>query len=60
MNTDVLDKPIVLSLSRAWQVIGHRTVKQALITLNGGAAGLPPVREDFIVLALWPAFLSRR
>lgn len=42
MNTDVLDKPIVLSLNRAWQVIGHRTVKQALIALNGGAAGLPP------------------
>ncbi len=42
MNTDVLDKPIVLSLNRAWQVIGHRTVKQALIALNGGAASLPP------------------
>jgi hypothetical protein len=42
MNTDVLDKPIVLSLNRAWQVIGHRTVKQALIALNGGSAGLPP------------------
>jgi 5-methylcytosine-specific restriction endonuclease McrA len=42
MNTDLLDKPIVLSLNRAWQVIGHRTVKQALIALNGGAAGLPP------------------
>ena len=42
MNTDVLDKPIVLSLNRAWQVIGHRTVKQALIALNGGAVGLTP------------------
>jgi 5-methylcytosine-specific restriction endonuclease McrA len=42
MNTDVLEKPIVLSLNRAWQVIGHRTVKQALIALNGGAANLPP------------------
>ena len=42
MNTDILDKPIVLSLNRAWQVIGHRTVKQALIALTGGAAGLPP------------------
>jgi hypothetical protein len=41
MNTDILDKPIVLSLNRAWQVIGHRTVKQALIALNGGGAGLP-------------------
>jgi hypothetical protein len=42
MNTDILDKPIVLSLNRAWQVIGHRTVKQALMVLNGGTAGLPP------------------
>ena len=42
MNSDILDKPIVLSLNRAWQVIGHRTVKQALIALNGGAAVLPP------------------
>ena len=31
MHTDLLDKPIVLSLNRAWQVIGHRTVKQALV-----------------------------
>ena len=42
MNTDILDKPIVLSLNRAWQVIGHRTVKQALIALNGGGSGQPP------------------
>jgi 5-methylcytosine-specific restriction endonuclease McrA len=44
VNSDIsiLDKPIVLSLNRAWQVIGHRTVKQALIALTGGAAGLPP------------------
>jgi 5-methylcytosine-specific restriction endonuclease McrA len=42
MNTDLLEKPIVLSLNRAWQVIGHRTVKQALIALNGGSVGLPP------------------
>jgi 5-methylcytosine-specific restriction endonuclease McrA len=41
MNAADLDKPIVLSLNRAWQVIGHRTVKQALIALNGGAPGLP-------------------
>ena len=34
MNTSILDKPIVLSLNRAWQVIGHRTVKQALIALT--------------------------
>lgn len=54
MNTDILphstgsgsilDQPIVLSLNRAWQVIGHRTVKQALIALNGGGEGLPPAR----------------
>lgn len=42
MNTSILDKPIVLSLNRAWQVIGHRTVKQALVALNGGGDGLPP------------------
>ena len=41
MNS-LLDKPIVLSLNRAWQVIGHRTVKQALVALNGGGDGLPP------------------
>jgi len=42
MNSNILDKPIVLSLNRAWQVIGHRTVKQALVALNGGGDGLPP------------------
>lgn len=42
MNISLLDKPIVLSLNRAWQVIGHRTVKQALVALNGGGDGLPP------------------
>jgi 5-methylcytosine-specific restriction endonuclease McrA len=31
-----LDKPLVLSLNRSWQVLGHRTVKQALVALNGG------------------------
>jgi 5-methylcytosine-specific restriction endonuclease McrA len=40
--SDILDKPIVLSLNRVWQVIGHRTVKQALVALNGGNADLPP------------------
>lgn len=38
----ILNKPIVLSLNRAWQVIGHRTVKQALVALNGGNEDLPP------------------
>jgi len=42
MNSALLDKPIVLSLNRAWQVIGHRTVKQALVALNGGSDDLPP------------------
>ena len=42
MNSNHLDKPIVLSLNRAWQVIGHRTVKQALVALNGGGDNLPP------------------
>jgi len=42
MNSSILYKPIVLSLNRAWQAIGHRTVKQALVALNGGGDGLPP------------------
>jgi 5-methylcytosine-specific restriction endonuclease McrA len=42
MNAALLDQPIVLSLNRAWQVIGHRTVKQALVALNGGDAAQPP------------------
>jgi 5-methylcytosine-specific restriction endonuclease McrA len=42
MNAQLLDSPIVLSLNRAWQVIGHRTVKQALVALTGGGDGLPP------------------
>jgi len=41
MNSTLLDKPIVLSLNRAWQVIGHRTVKQALVALNGGSSEVP-------------------
>ena len=42
MTSALLDQPIVLSLNRAWQVIGHRTVKQALVALNGGEPGQPP------------------
>lgn len=42
MSTSILEKPLVLSLNRAWQVIGHRTVKQALVALNGGGDGQPP------------------
>lgn len=37
-----LDSPIVLSLNASWQPIGWRSVKQAMIALNGGAAGNPP------------------
>lgn len=40
--SDVLDSPLVLSLNRAWQVIGHRTVKQALIALAGGSGSDVP------------------
>jgi 5-methylcytosine-specific restriction endonuclease McrA len=42
MHVALLDQPLVLSLNRAWQVIGHRTVKQALVALNGGDAAQPP------------------
>lgn len=40
--SSILDKLIVLSLNRAWQPIGHRTVKQALVALNGGGDGEAP------------------
>ena len=52
MNTNLLDKPIVLSLNRAWQIIGHRTVKQALIALNGGSGDLAPALGIDIASAL--------
>lgn len=38
----VLDKNIVLSLNAAWQAICHRTVKQALVAMNGGSSGIAP------------------
>lgn len=41
MSNDILNKPIVLLLNRAWQVVGYRTVKQALVALNGGSAEIP-------------------
>ena len=41
-NFNILDKPIVLALNRAWQPIGHRTVRQAIVALNGGDAANPP------------------
>jgi 5-methylcytosine-specific restriction endonuclease McrA len=42
MNTTLLDKPIVLALNSAWQVIGHRTVRQAIVALTGGDRENPP------------------
>ncbi len=42
MNTSILDKPIVLALNSAWQVIGHRTVRQAIVALTGGDSENPP------------------
>ena len=42
MNATLLDQPLVLSLNRAWQAIGHRSVKQALVALAGGDGGDPP------------------
>ena len=42
MNQDITEKPIVLSLNKVWQPIGHRTVRQALIALMGGGSGHPP------------------
>lgn len=42
MNIPILDKPIVLALNSAWQVIGHRTVRQAIVALTGGDRENPP------------------
>lgn len=42
MSNDIIDKPIVLSLNRVWQAIGHRTVRQALVALMGGDSGHAP------------------
>ena len=42
MSNHILDKPIVLALNSAWQVIGHRTVRQALVALTGGDRENPP------------------
>lgn len=49
MNADILDKPLVLSLNRAWQPIGHRTVRQALVAITGGEKGdAPAVALDIV------------
>ena len=42
MNTSILDKPIVLALNAAWQIIGHRTVREAIVALTGGDRANPP------------------
>jgi 5-methylcytosine-specific restriction endonuclease McrA len=42
MTASILDKPVVLALNSAWQPIGHRTVRQALVALTGGDRGNPP------------------
>jgi 5-methylcytosine-specific restriction endonuclease McrA len=42
MNEDILNKPIVLTLNRLWQATGHRTVKDAMVALNGGNKENPP------------------
>jgi len=42
MSTSILEKPIVLALNSAWQVIGHRTVRQAIVALTGGDRDNPP------------------
>jgi 5-methylcytosine-specific restriction endonuclease McrA len=43
MHTDnILDKPIVLALNSAWQIIGHRTVRAAIVALTGGNRDQPP------------------
>lgn len=42
MSAEIFNKPIVLSLNRVWQVIGHRTVEQAIVAMNGGRDGVAP------------------
>ena len=54
MNTALLDKPLVLALNRSWQAIGHRTVKQALVALNGGTDGIAPAVALDIAYPLLP------
>jgi 5-methylcytosine-specific restriction endonuclease McrA len=39
-----LDKPIVLSLNRHWRAIGWRTVRQAIVDMNGGLMGRGPAK----------------
>ena len=39
---NILDKPIVLSLNSAWQIIGFRTVRAAIVALTSGDRSHPP------------------
>jgi 5-methylcytosine-specific restriction endonuclease McrA len=50
-----LDQSIVLTLNRVWQVLGHRTVKEALVALasSGSSSGAPAALA--IDLAFAPA-----
>jgi hypothetical protein len=42
MNSNILDKPLILSLNAVWQPIRHRTAREALVAMNGGSKGNPP------------------
>ena len=42
MSSSILDKAIVLALNNAWQPIGHRTVRKAIVALTGGDQDTPP------------------
>lgn len=42
MNRNILDKLNVLSLNALWQRIGHSTVGDAFVAMNGGNVKTPP------------------
>jgi 5-methylcytosine-specific restriction endonuclease McrA len=42
-HESVLDKAIVLKLNASWQVIGHATVKQSVVSMLSESNGEPPV-----------------
>lgn len=47
--SSVLDKQVVLSLNSAWQPIGWRTVRQAIISLSGGDSEHPAMALDMLL-----------
>ena len=49
--SSILDKPIVLALNSCWQIIGHRSVRQAIVALTGGDRENPPALGLDIVYA---------